>query len=147
MLPLNIIYPYIQFLEVLNVLRHWNLFFEIYQLAKEGVSLWILIMGYHFLHKIDQLTFFLREKSHRYHTNWLGSKYKVSMCTFCVFCTLWRSTIFSIFCVHVTWCFPSNFLISIFGIWWVFNPTLELLKLRLTFILFSSWVSSTNFSH
>ena len=47
----NISYPNIQFLEVLSVLHHWTLLFEIYQLAKEGVSLCILIMCYHFIRK------------------------------------------------------------------------------------------------
>ena len=51
MLLWNIFYPYIQFLEVLNVIHHWTLLFEIYQLAKQRVSFCILIMCYHFIHK------------------------------------------------------------------------------------------------
>ena len=70
----------------------------------------------------DQVTSGLLEKNHRYHTNWLGSKYKVAMSTFCMCCTLWRSKYCSICSIHVTGSLLSNFLISIFGIWWVFNP-------------------------
>ena len=88
----------------------------------------------------------LREQSHWYHTNWFGSKYKVSIRTFCVFCTLLRSKNCSICNIHVAGSLPSNFLISIFGIWWVFNPTLDSMKSWLTFLLFSSWVSFTTFS-
>ena len=92
------------------------------------------------------MTIYLWEQIHRYHKNWFGSKYKVSMQTFCVFFTLWRSKYCSICSNHDTGSLPSNFIILIFVTWWVFDLMLEFMKSWLTFILFSSSVSFSTLS-
>lgn len=90
--------------------------------------------------------FKLWEQNHRYHTNWLGSKYKYAMRTFYVWYISCRSKNCSFCSIHVTRSLPSNFIILIFGMLFIFKPKLESLQSQLIFLFSSSWVSWDTFS-